>query len=183
MKRRKYIVVVAAMIIILLMVCGICKKAGPSQMPGIVFVKTWQYEPNYDWETIGFYDRNGQFYTSDNQEVCSMRLRELVRAYEAGELEGKIKRSWRTCDADELFENYRKLCEVSKNEAVKIVYPDVDVGMPAVLDDIIEWYGIYYDKGGELQAICIHRRNIRDYDTNNEQANEIYAWYEGTFAR
>lgn len=184
-RKLKYIVVITIIMIILLTVYQVRKKTwppdDPSQMPGIVFMFIQWVSPDYDRGNIGFYDRNGQYYISEDQEVCSMRLEELIRAYEAGELEGRIIRSSTICDADELFENYHKLCEVSKNEALEIVYP---LEVPAVVSDITDWYGIYYDEKGELQMLVIHRKEYDLYfDTNDKQANEIYEWYEGTFQK
>lgn len=87
--------------------------------------------------------------------------------------------AYNTCDVNELFENYQKLCELSNNKDYEILYPEA---VPAVEANEEFWYGFYYDKAGELQALRIHERGAGgNYEANDERANEIYNWYIGTF--
>lgn len=167
--------------------CGNHEKAwppdDPAQMPGIVFIVDYYYKTlpaTQNQYAIRFYDKNGNYYGTDNREVCGMSFEELVKAFENGELDGKITCYSHTCDADELFTNYQKLCEVSKNNELDIVYPQA---VSAVEEDLIQWYGLYYDREGEFQQIMIHEDEEESFYTNDKQANEIYEWYEGTFQK
>ena len=189
MKKIKYISVITVIMLILLLAYGNRKKAwpptDPSQMPSIVFIVDCDYsrilpsDPNpYE---ICIYDKNGNYYGTDNREVCKMLFEELVKAFENGDLEDKITRYSRTCDVNELFENYQKLCEVSGNEELQIIYPEQ---IPAVEAAQVWCYGFYYDKKGKLQNLIIHEEGcLTDFYTNDKQANEIYEWYEGTFQK
>ncbi len=188
MKKLKYIVVITIIMIVLLTMYGNRKKAwpptNPSQMPSIVFIVECDYSQILPSEqkpyAMHFYDKNGNYYGTDNWEIYKMSFEELVKAFENGELEDEITRSSQTCNVDELFVNYQKLCEVSKNKELKIVYPEA---VPAVEASRICLYGLYYDEEGELQKLMIHENAETSFYTNDKQANEIYEWYEGTFQK
>lgn len=154
----------------------------PSQMPDIVFMDIIDYtetaQEGDNQFAITFYDKNGNHYTSNDAYVCGLKYEELVTEYAAGNLKDKIT-FHTTCDVDELFENYQKLCEVSENKEFEIIYPEA---IPTVQANRISWYGIYYDKDGEMQIQKIQESGAGGrYEANDEQANEIYNWYIGTF--
>ena len=172
---------------LLLTGCGNNAVGDPSQMPDIVFMSIVDYteimqegEMQY---AITFYDKNGNHYVSDDSYgsyICGLQYEELVGQYAAGELDDKIILHT-TCDVDELFENYKKLCEVSQNKDYEILYPEA---VPAVESIKIKWYGLYYDKSGELHVLEIHEKQYgMDFEANDERANEIYDWYIGTFQK
>lgn len=153
-----------------------------SQMPDIVFLDCTDYSETAEagdiQSAITFYDKNGNHYTSDDPYVCSLYYDELVKEYAAGNLKDKIT-FHTSCDVSELYENYKKLCEVSTNKDCEIIYPET---FPEVLSNRIFWYGFYYDGSGELQVLKIHESGAGGhYETNDERANEIYNWYIGTF--
>lgn len=183
-KKRIWIIIV---IIVLLLIIKICSKNyqttyEPSQMPDIVFFNCIDYSETAEdgdvQSAITFYDKNGNHYTSEDSYVCSLNIDELVKEYAAGNLDDKIK-FHTTCDVNELFENYQKLCELSKNEEFEIIYPEYG---PDVLANRETWYGVYYDKAGRVQSILIHEKNAHgNHQANDERANEIYRWYIGTF--
>lgn len=159
----------------------------PSQMPDIVFFDIINYKasaPDGKYESaITFYDKNGNHYVSDDtygSYICGLKYEELISEYATGNLDDKII-FHTTCDVNELFENYQKLCELSRNKDYGILYPEA---VPAVEANEILWYGLYYDKSGELHALKIHERGAGgDYESNDERANEIYNWYIGTFQK
>lgn len=157
----------------------------PSQMPDIVFFNIIDYKesaPDGEYESaMTFYDKNGNHYVTDaayGSYICGLKYEELISEYAAGNLDNKITLHT-SCDVNELFENYRKLCELSKNDDYEILYPEA---VPAVEANEEFWYGFCYDESGELRALKIHEKGAGGhYDTNDERANEIYEWYIGTF--
>ena len=183
---------VVVIISVILLSCGFDKESStaartiddPSQMPDIVFFNIINYiESTQDVEyesAMTFYDKNGNHYISDDSYVIGLKYEELISEYAAGELDDKIT-FHTTCDVDELFENYRKLCEVSKNKEFGILYPEA---VPAVMANKEYWYGLYYDKTGALQPVKIHEKGEGGhYESNDDRANEIYDWYIGTFQK
>ncbi len=152
------------------------------QMPDIVFYNYVDYletaEEGGVQSAMTFYDKNGNHYTSTDPYVCSLYLDKLVKEYAEGTLDDKIE-FHTICDVDELYENYEKLCEVSRNKELEIIYPEYG---PTVLANRQTWYGAYYDAEGELQSILLHEKNAHgNHEANDERANEIYEWYIGTF--
>ena len=156
-------------------------------MPDIVFMNIVDYteiaQEGEMQHAITFYDKSGNHYVSDDSYgsyICGLQYEELLGQYAAGELDDKIILHT-TCDVDELFENYKKLCEVSQNKEYEILYPEA---VPAVESIKIKWYGLYYDKSGELHVLEIHEKQYgMDFEANDERANEIYDWYIGTFQK
>ena len=159
----------------------------PSQMPDIVFFNMINYKesaPDGQYESaMTFYDKNGNHYVTDaayGSYICGLKYEELISEYASGNLDDKIV-FHTSCDVDELFANYQKLCELSQNKDCRILYPEA---VPAVEANEEFWYGLYYDKAGELHALKIHERGAGgNYEANDERANEIYDWYIGTFNR
>ena len=159
----------------------------PSQMPEIVFMNINNYteiaQEGEEQYAMTFYDKYGNHYVSGNSYgdyICGLQYEELINQYAAGELDDKITLHT-TCDVNELFESYQKLCEVSKNKEYEILYPE---SVPAVESIKIKWYGLYYDKNGELNMLEIHAKQYGwDFEANDERANEIYDWYIGTFQK
>lgn len=156
----------------------------PSRMPEIVFLDRTDYSEVWEGDeiqrAITFYDKNGNHYVSENQYVCSLSVEELVREYAAGNLDDKIEYHT-SCDVGELRKNYQKLYRLGKNKKLDIVHPEM---MPDVQDINVNWYGIYYNRAGQLEVIHIHERT-RDTHcyANDKRANEIYEWYIGTFQK
>ena len=157
----------------------------PSQMPDIVFFNIIDYKasaPDGEYESaMTFYDKNGNHYVTNadyGSYICGLRYEELISEYATGNLDDKITLHT-SCDVNELFENYQKLCALSQNKDCEIVYPEM---IPAVEANEEFWYGFYYDGAGELHALKIHERGAGgDYEANDERANEIYDWYIATF--
>lgn len=160
-----------------------CNKQGDGgeaslNMPEIVFMNTIDYNNGKGVSALTFYDRNGNHYISADEAVCRMSYRELVNEYAAGKLESKIELHT-SCDVNELYANYKKLCEAVADGEYAIEDPEV---LPDVEANICNWYGFYYDKDGELKRLCIHKEErLTHLYSENEQVNEIYEWYIGSF--
>lgn len=155
------------------------KVTNASQMPDIVFLVTIDYvrqaAESQGERQIMFYDKNGTYYSSDDENVCNMDFKELVSEFSAGNLVENIEFHG-NCEVEELFENYQKLCKVSEQKDLELRYPTEG---PAVEEDVWTWYGLYFDSQGELNALVYHKKDaFGDHMTNSKTANEIYEWYE-----
>lgn len=129
-----------ALFAIVLCGCGVDRTVAkkikePGQMPEVVF---WSFADFSDVAEEGelqgrwtFCDKNGNFYISEDKEVCSWNIVDVMEQYTAGNLTDKIELR-ATCDAAEVFENYQKLCKISKNKDYKIVRPDSGPAVQAV---------------------------------------------------
>lgn len=145
----------------------------PAQMPDIVFMNTIT-DSDDSYKLITFYDKNGNQYTSTDTYVCSLGYKKLVNAYVEGDLADKIT-FHANCDVNQIYDNYKKLLEVSQRKDYQIVYPEM---LPDVEDSIYQWYGIYYDENGQLSILELHRKErMVHLEANDERANEIYDWY------
>ena len=124
---------------------------------------------------IIFYDNKGNIYFSDDPEVCLAGYKNMIKALPEGKYDEKITLIG-TCKVNELFKNYRKLCKISRVENYEVIYP-MEVGFD--FGPEMQWAGIYYSKGGELEYLTLHERaDGGDYETNDERATEIYEWFE-----
>ena len=129
-------------------------------------------------KTITFFDKNGNYYFTDDEYICDLSIEEIVNEYSCGNLDGKICLQ-ANCEINELFKNYQKLCEVSRNEDFEIIPHDFSLGW---VKERVEWYGVYYDKEGDAQRLLFHIRDAEgDRDTNDKRADEIYRSYERGF--
>lgn len=155
-----------------------------TDMPDIVFKvrTTYQDEHNFDYDdsaeqgrySITFVDKNGNYYNSDNDEIYFLSNEELIEALKSGD--ERITKTSASCDVDELRENYKKLLKVANNKDFELVYPKE---VPGVEYDHITWYGLYYDKDGNLSSLLIHEHTQVEIYANDDRANEIYEWYSG----
>lgn len=183
-KKKKRIIIIVIALLIIVRICFMNYRLiiNPAQMPDIVFLNIIDYTEVRDDVEYGmtFYDKNGVHYTTRDSDVLGFDFDKLVRDYRAGKLEDKISYHM-TCDVDELFENYQKLCTVSGNPLLEIEYPEVSPQVQAVKTT---WYGLYYDMFGNVKSVVLHKEDAAGHHyTNNETANEIYEWYMGTFKK
>ncbi len=147
-----------------------------SDMPDIVFEVCTRYyrNNNYDMCSLTFVDKNGNFYSSDDSEINSLTNAELIEALRLGD--ERITKLPKSCDTDELLENYKKFLKVTANKEYGMAYSME--GIPAAESDCITWYGLYYDKDGKLVSLPIHKyRNFTEFNANDDRANEIFEWY------
>lgn len=189
MKKTRRIFIIMLVVIVFLTGCGLWgDKTGartikvPSEMPEIVFVKITDYseiadEDEVQW-AITFYDKKGNHCTSEDPYVCGLSYAELVEEYAAGNLDDKIEYHM-SCDTNEIFENYKKLCQLSESKTLGMDYPE-----QVTQEETYRryWYGLYYDKNGEIQTILLHEYGMgTDYYANDKRADEIYRSYERSF--
>lgn len=146
-----------------------------SDMPDIVFkvcTSFNQYE-NDDGCLLTFIDKNGNYYFSDYSEIFFLSNEELIESLKSGD--DRITKLSVSCDADELSENYKKLLKVAANKKYELAYPEA---LPDVEADSTTWYGLYYDKDGNLSSLPIHaKERMTGINANDDRANEIYEWY------
>lgn len=190
MKKTRNIVISIVIIMIFLTGCGLwgdktCARTikNPSEMPEIVFVYHICHLSTANSRddakcSMAFYDKNGNYYVSENTKLCSLSAEELIKEYAEGNLNDQIELHM-IGDAEEIFANYKKLCKVSKNNKFEMVYPEEG---PESIEDEAQWYGIYYDKEGNVQTLIFHESDAHgSHYSNDERANEIYEWYTNSF--
>ena len=182
MKHKISIIVLTAvvMLVILIGICNYRLVQESSKIPDIVFVEITNFTELGDGRTyeMTFCDKNGKHYVSKDPFRLGFDFEVLIEDYRNGKLDGQITYDM-TCDLDELVENYKKLCKVSRNRNLKINYPE---SAPAVQSIKTTWYGLYYDAFGNVQYVEIHKYDrAGSLYTNDENANEIYDWYIGAF--
>jgi len=177
----------ALILILALALTGCAGNSGSGELPAIVFLVRSDISDVYDPEEIeqrniavkslGFYDKDGNYYTSANPDLNAMDNKTLIAKYEVGHLTDKLIRI-KSCDADNLAEQYAKLRKICRKKQVAIVYPE---RLPTVQAERVAWYGFYYDRNGDIQYQIIHEKGrMTDFDTDNDTINEIYDWFDGT---
>lgn len=162
--------------VLILLMSGCSNAVSESDMPDIVFkvcTRYNQYE-NDDRCSLMFVDKNGNYYHSDDCEIFFLSNEELIEKLKSGD--ERITKLSVSCDTEELLENYKKLLKVAANKEYELEYPEV---VPAVEYDHITWYGLYYDKDGNLSSLLIHERRQTEIYANDDRANEIFEWYSG----
>lgn len=155
-----------------------------SDMPDIVFEvsKVNEYERGFDEDdftgqgrcSLTFVDKNGNYYFSDYSEIYFLSNEELIESLKSGD--ERITKLPKSCDTEELLENYKKLLKVANNKEYELEYPEV---VPGVDYDHITWDGLYYDKDGNLSSLLIHEHTEVEIYANDDRANEIYEWFSG----
>lgn len=176
--------IIPTILSIFLIACGVVKTEKisnkPLEMPPIVFMEVVNYgdvsEEYKVKSAVGFYDSKGNYYTM-NKYIYSYydkNTNKIFEKYEKGELDKDIKFQQK-CDINELKENYKKLYKLPQKDKIKIVYPNK---IPEVLTESIKYYGFYYDKNKKIKSVRLGEFYATFGKTNNEQANEIYAWYK-----
>lgn len=152
----------------------------PLEMPPIVFMEVVDYgdvsEEYKVKSAVGFYDNKGNYYTMDKYIYAyyDKNANKIFEKYKKGKLDKYIKFQQKY-DINELKENYKKLYEISNKDKIKLIYPEA---VPQVQTKFITYYGFYYDKNKNIKSVCLGEFDKTFGKTNNEQANEIYAWYE-----
>lgn len=178
--------IILTIITILALVMGGCSNSvSEADMPEIVFKVCTAYNPyehgfdeNESAEqgrySLTFVDKNGSYYFSDYTDIYFLSNEELIEALKSGD--ERITKLSVSFDTDELLENYKKLLKVAANKEYELVYPKE---VPAVEYDHITWYGLYYDKDGNLSSLLIHEHTQVEIYANDDRANEIFEWYSG----
>lgn len=163
------------LVVILLLCCG-CSARKYADMPDIVFVCCRYYEyaaDENDRRSVTFLDKNGNYYSVDDSGICALPFDELTEKF-ASDDEG-FTLIGQKCGADEIEENYRKICDMAGISKYELKYPDA---LPTVQADSAGWYGLYYDGSVKLCALPVHRQErMTDIYANDDRANEVYEWY------
>ena len=151
----------------------------PEEMPPIVFEAT-SHTPEDEQNQVfrSFFDRNGVYYAAWDADMCTMRLDDLIEAYENGELdEYKTEKS---CDPAELFEMHKLLIALTREPDFALEYPDA---LPAVEAKSTTWYGIYYDADGNYAELRFHaHQQMTPIYGNDDRARTITTWWAQTLA-
>jgi len=160
-----------------------CASTDTGEVPSIVFLVRTDIsdilspeeieQQNIAVRSLGFYDKNGNYYISSDPELNSLDNKTLTDEYETGNLTEQLH-LYKSCDADILAEQYEKLRNICLNEQFEIVYPDA---LPDVQAESSTWYGFYFDENGDLQYRAIHgEERMTDLGTDNDTINGIYDW-------
>lgn len=156
-----------------------CSTQKYSDMPDIVFISRdvyqWYDQDGNRMRSMTFRDKNGDIYSTDNNDLCALPFDELIEKFISGD--ERFTKLELNCDISELEENYRKICDIADNAAYDLEYPEA---LPAVEADTEYWYGLYYDDAGELCYVLFHKNEcMTDIYANDDRANEVYEWYIG----
>lgn len=151
----------------------------PEDMPKIVFNCRTDYseiaERDEIQSEITFYDNKGNIYFTSDVYVCDMNYEERNKAFAEGKFEDKLVLIG-TCDAAELFENYKKLCKIGENGEYELIYPSDSISDPSVR---YRWAGIYYTRDSVLEYVVLREEDkYTNYEANDERATQIYEWFE-----
>lgn len=162
-----------------------------SETPGIVFLVRTNLYDSVQGEyvsvkkfRVGFYDRDGNFWLSDDPDVLDMDNETLIDEYEAGRLTDRIQLS-AGCDADIIGEQYTKMRDIYLKEQLELeTAASVEVNLESLTrssSDLLcsTWYGFYMDENGTMQYQIIHQKKPEgDFYTDNDTVNEIYDWLQ-----
>ena len=161
---------------LLLTGCGRALPQSQEEMPPIVF-EACSHDPERDQVFRSFYDRSGMYYAAEGAEMCTMRLDDLIEAYENGAL--TEYQTGRTCDVSELLEMHKLLVELTYEPDFGLDEPEA---LPAVEAPSTSWYGIYYDEDGSCRELQFHAHHngIPVYG-NDERAWTLVNWWQSTF--
>lgn len=192
---KKYIVLSLTLAIVLCIITGCTNEKSEnnyaSELPAIVFIVRTDISDTLGEmsdeeiaqrgiavESLAFYDKEGNYYSSRDPDVNAMDNKTLITEYEAGHLTEQLQ-YYTSCDADALADQYAKLLKIYRKGKLEIVYPHY---LPAVQANFIAWYGFYYDRDGNIQSCTIHQNEkMTELYTNNDKVNEVYEWIKGTF--
>lgn len=178
---KKFLALLSA--VLLFTGCGSSaeEKSANKNLPAIVFLVRCDISEIIDPEeaenqhipvtSLGFFDKNGDYYVSFDPAVNALDNFKLIEEYEKGSLSEKI-RFVKSIGADFTAERYNTLRKVCLKEEPEIIVPEV---LPTVQAEESSWYGFYLDGRGKLQTQIIHgERNMTQLYTNSEKLNEVH---------
>ena len=187
-RKAKVLICIVVMFALLAEGCGgdrtVAKNLRkPEQMPEIVFWYHSDFRDVHEKDRIQgvwrFCDRNGNFYKLEEWREESWAIWDIEEQFASGALLDKVE-LYTTCEVEALFENYQKLCEISKNKEYEVERPKEGPGVQSACGG---WYGGYYDKDGNMQSIELYAYDaFGTHTANDERANEIVEWLEGVFS-
>ena len=198
----KRIIALAVVFAVILAGCGKKKVMSPEpvtdevRLPSILFVQRTSLYLGEDEDHDGispyilkFYDKEGDCYLCEDDDVFFMDYTALVEAYDNGELKDKIEPRIDHDDRDEpqLFKDELQKRAVTLHdlyldgalENAEIEEPDM---LPDVEDDTSCWLGFFYDTDGNIQSQRIHEsKQMTQLYSSDDTLNEIYNWLKNTF--
>ncbi|HAJ97894.1 MAG TPA: hypothetical protein DCO72_09185 [Ruminococcus sp.] len=152
--------------------------------PDIVFLNKISYNPYSNSDSdylITFFDKDGNYYSTTDTEICQLSFPELVERFQKGDK--RFEKRPQTCDVGELEKNYisvyHEICE-SQIAGNKIEL-DEPMEFPAVEADSWSTYMLYYATDGTetIDAQIIHANKcMTNIETNNSTVNSAYGWYQ-----
>lgn len=154
-----------------------------SELPTIVFLVRTDISDVFtddaeQAKSLGFYDKNGDYYVSLDPKVNALDNITLITEYEAGHLTERIQ-YYTSCDVNVLTEQYAKLHKIYQTEQIEIVYPNE---LPTVQAESSTWFGFYFGRDGDVQYQAIHEKErMVNLYTNNNVVNEVYDWIVESF--
>ena len=198
----KRMIALLGVFVIMLVGCGKTEVRGPepvideSKLPSILFIqRTSRYlGEDEDYDNISpyiltFYDKDGDYYLCEDDDVFFMDYAALVEAYDNGELTDKIE-LWIDHDdrdepiffKDELLKRAVTLHSLYLDGALENAKIVVDDEFPDVEADSSCWLGLYYDSNGNIQGQRIHENErLTHLSSSDDTLNEIYEWLRTTF--
>ena len=141
-------------------------------VPDITFisVKSDNGEGDEDSLRVTFFDKEGNYYTSDNIDFCILSFEDKIEYFRSGG--ENIKKLPQTCGKAEIEKQSRLLYGLKS----ELEYPEV---MPAVEAGESSLYGLYYGDDGKLCTVTLHKNKcMTDIYSKDSTANEIYEWYK-----
>ena len=143
---------------------------GKEDMPDIVFM--YSYEYNHEYFESYVFDKNGNIYYSSKEEVCSHSYKEKLDLYATGELKNKMELIG-TIDTSELEKFFQSFLEIMHDGGVNLTSDDC---IPDVIAPWERWYGLYYDKNGDVELTLLYQEDAGTHYTNDTRADEIVEW-------
>lgn len=129
-------------------------------------------------KSLGFYDKNGDYYISFDPELNALDNKTLIAEYEAGHLTEQIE-YYTSCNVNVLTEQYAKLRKIYQTGQIEIVYPNE---LPTVQAESSTWFGFYFGQDGDVQYQAIHEKErMVNLYANNDVVNEVYDWIVESF--
>lgn len=152
-------------------------QAADVELPPVVFLRHVSYrdvavegEPQ---DTVLFFSKDGSCYISDDETLSAMHAGKIASEFENGTIQDSITLHAQ-CEPDELEEQYLKVYNALTSGDFQIIDPLYGPDVQAITTT---WYGMYYDKYGELQGRLLHETDaMGEHISDNDVLNEVYAW-------
>lgn len=181
------IIVISFVILTLLLLSGCLEKVSVTEeneqldvdtdsmaisedMPDIVFIYSQEY--NYEYFTSYVFDKTGNIYYSDKEEIYYLHSDELLELCSSGKL-GNRMTLLGTIETSELNKYFQLFLEIMKDGGVTLTSDNW------VVDEIMPhdtWHGLYSDKMGNIELTLLSKEDNGNYHTNDPRADEIVEW-------
>ena len=148
-----------------------------TEMPDIVFMYSYQYYPERFAKCV--FDKDGNIYYSCEEEVFYLNYKDMLELYTSGELKNKMELIG-TIDTSELEENFQSFLEIMRDGGVNLTSDDW------IIDEIVpieKWYGLYYDKDGNVEITLLYLEDEGEHYTNDARVDKLVYWVSLTMAK